>query len=43
VKRIAFVLLNIFDAKLTSLALGIRATELNSVLGFLGDSMLLKA
>lgn len=42
-KSIAFVLLNVLDAKLTSLALGIRATELNSVLGFLGDSMLLKA
>jgi len=43
VKSIAFVLLNVLDVKLTSLALGIRATELNSVLGLLGDSMLLKA
>lgn len=41
-KSVLFVLLNVLDAKLTSLALGLGATELNPVLGFLGGNMLLK-
>lgn len=41
-KSILFILLNILDAKLTSFALGIGATELNPILGFLGGSTLFK-